>query len=261
MSRLGRSGYRRTSDWTHERTHRGLRALGLAAATCLLLACASPPAGLLVEPWPRAAPPDHVTVPAAALVAPAYASARSRLIVPGRALAQPPAGRPVAGVLSQQGTDEGETHAQTSQMAIADRQGNVIAVTTTNNLNFGARIMVEGVVLNNAMTNFSGAPRAGEVLANQMAPRKRPVTSMAPTIVFDPAGRPVIAGGSAGGGPIVDYVAASLIDMLAHGSSPAQAVARAHVTTATLFAVRSWSRPTQATMVGCRGCRVAVGAK
>jgi gamma-glutamyltranspeptidase/glutathione hydrolase len=44
---------------------------------------------------------------------------------------------------------------------------------------------------------------------------------------------PVLAGGSAGGGPIVDYVAASLIDMLANGRTPEQAVARAHITTAT----------------------------
>ena len=43
----------------------------------------------------------------------------------------------------------------------------------------------------------------------------------------------MLAGGSAGGGAIVDYVAASLIDMLAGGRTPAQAVARAHVSTAT----------------------------
>lgn len=123
-------------------------------------------------------------------------------------------------------------HAQTSQLAVADAQGNVVSVTTTNNLNFGSRLAFDGVVLNNAMTNFSAAPGPGERLANQMAPGKRPITSMAPTIVFDPAGRPVVAGGSAGGGPIVDYVAASLIGMLANGNTPAQAVAAPQLTTA-----------------------------
>jgi gamma-glutamyltranspeptidase/glutathione hydrolase len=118
-------------------------------------------------------------------------------------------------------------------LAVADRQGNVVSMTTTNNLNFGARLAFDGVVLNNAMTNFSAAPRPGERLANQMAPRKRPVTSMAPTIAFDVSGRPILAGGSAGGGPIVDYVAGSVIDMLANGRMPEQAVARAHLTTAT----------------------------
>jgi gamma-glutamyltranspeptidase/glutathione hydrolase len=108
-----------------------------------------------------------------------------------------------------------------------------MSLTTTNNLNFGARLAFEGVVLNNAMTNFSAAPRSGETRANQMAPLKRPVTSMAPTIAFGSNGRPLLAGGAAGGGPIVDYVAASLIDMLANGRTPEQAVARPHVTTAT----------------------------
>jgi len=82
------------------------------------------------------------------------------------------------------------------------------------------------------MTNFSAAPKAGETIANQMAPRKRPVTSMAPTIVFDPEGRPVVVGGSAGGGPIVDYIASSLIEMLANDRTPAEALSRGHMSTA-----------------------------
>ena len=87
-------------------------------------------------------------------------------------------------------------------------------------------------MLNNALTNFSAAPKPGETIANQMAPRKRPVTSMAPTIVFDRDGIPVVVGGSAGGGPIVDYIASSLIEMLANGRTPAEALARGHVSTA-----------------------------
>lgn len=178
--------------------------------------------------------PDHVSVPTQALVSSEYVAQRARLIDPTRAHPSPAAGRPsthrtVQGLVP----DDGPTFAQTSQLAVADRQGNVVSLTTTNNLNFGARLAFDGVVLNNAMTNFSAAPRPGEQLANQMAPRKRPVTSMAPTIAFDASGRPILAGGSAGGGPIVDYLAASLIDMLANGRTPAQAVARAHVTTAT----------------------------
>jgi gamma-glutamyltranspeptidase/glutathione hydrolase len=55
---------------------------------------------------------------------------------------------------------------------------------------------------------------------------------MAPTIVFDAGGRPVVVGGSAGGGPIVDYIASSLIEMLANGRTPAEALARGHLSTA-----------------------------
>lgn len=196
--------------------------------------------------------PDHVPVPTRELVSGTYARQRAQLIDPARAARQPAAGQPgvrrgqapdeIGGPTAAPASlhspgrlvpDEGPNLAQTSQVAVVDRWGHVAAMTTTNNLNFGARLAFDGVVLNNALTNFSAAPQPGERLANQMAPRKRPVTSMAPTIVFDAQGQPMLAGGSAGGGAIVDYVAASLIDMLAGGRTPAQAVARAHVSTAT----------------------------
>jgi len=66
-----------------------------------------------------------------------------------------------------------------------------------------------------------------------MAPRKRPFTSMAPAIVFDASGKPFAAGGSAGGGPIPDYIGQAWIEMLADHATPAQAIAMGHVSTAT----------------------------
>jgi gamma-glutamyltranspeptidase / glutathione hydrolase len=120
----------------------------------------------------------------------------------------------------------------TSQVAIVDKHGNALSMTTTNNLNFGARIVANGAVLNNAMTNFTGVPVAGQAAPNRMQPGKRPVTSMAPTIVFDKSGIPVAVGGSAGGLQIVDYIAQSLVEILANGLTPAQALARGHVSTA-----------------------------
>ena len=172
--------------------------------------------------------PDFVPVPTAGLLGTTYLRERAALIDPARANPAAAAGHPPRAVAGLVPDAEGTVHAQTSQIVVADAQGNVVSVTTTNNLNFGARLMVDGFVLNNALTNFSAAPRAGERLANQMEPRKRPVTSMAPTIVFDAAGRVVAAGGSAGGGPIVDYVARALVEMLANGRSPQQALSRAH---------------------------------
>lgn len=176
--------------------------------------------------------PDFVAVPTVALAEPAYVSGRARLIDPDRAATTVQAGRPV-GAIAALTPDDGDPKTATSQIAIVDRAGNAVSITTTINLNFGSRLMADGFVLNNALTNFSAAPKPGETLANQMAPHKRPVSSMAPTIVFDAAGRPVVVGGSAGGGPIVDYVASSLIEMLANDRTPAQALARGHVTTAT----------------------------
>jgi len=66
-----------------------------------------------------------------------------------------------------------------------------------------------------------------------MAPQKRPFTSMAPAIVFDASGEPFAAGGSAGGGPIPDYIGEGWIEMLANHASPAQAIVMGHVSTAT----------------------------
>ena len=105
-------------------------------------------------------------------------------------------------------------------------------MTTTNNLNFGSRLMVDGFVLNNALTNFSAAPRQGQAAPNRMQAGKRPVTSMAPTIVFDAAGKPILVGGSAGGGQLVDYISQSLVEMLANQRTPAEALARGHLSTA-----------------------------
>lgn len=175
--------------------------------------------------------PGFVRVPVAELASPAYASARAATIDPGRAAKDVPPGLPLprAAALAP---DASDPVAATSQIAIADRAGNALSITTTTNLNFGSRILVDGFMLNNAMTNFSAAPKPGERVANQMEPRKRPVTSMAPTIVFDREGRPVVVGGSAGGGPIVDYIASSLIEMLANDRTPAEALARGHLSTA-----------------------------
>ena len=175
--------------------------------------------------------PDFVRVPVAALADPAYARERAASIDPAHAAKSVKAGVP-GKQLAAPAPDGSDPVVATSQIAIADRAGNAISITTTINLNFGSRLMVDGFVLNNAMTNFSAAPKAGETIANQMAPRKRPVTSMAPTIVFDPEGRPVVVGGSAGGGPIVDYIASSLIEMLANDRTPAEALSRGHMSTA-----------------------------
>ena len=188
--------------------------------------------------------PGFVKVPTDALADPAYVKGRATLIDPSRARVDHPAGDPLARQAAQAPTssellalasltpDPSDPITTTSQLAVADAAGNVVSVTTTLNLNFGSRLMADGFVLNNAMTNFPAAPKPGERMANQMEPRKRPVSSMAPTIVFDPKGEPVVAGGSAGGGPIVDYIATGLIEILGNGRSPREALTQPRLTTA-----------------------------
>jgi gamma-glutamyltranspeptidase/glutathione hydrolase len=178
--------------------------------------------------------PDFIRVPLTPLVAEPYLRARASLIDPDHAAPTQQAGQVDERSPAQVSVAEplSESSDATSQLAIVDRDGNALSMTTTINLNFGSRLMAGGFVLNNAMTNFSAPPKAGQVAPNRMQPAKRPVTSMAPTIVFDRSGQPFVVGGSAGGGQIVDYISESLLEMLANGRTPAQALARGHVSTA-----------------------------
>jgi gamma-glutamyltranspeptidase/glutathione hydrolase len=176
--------------------------------------------------------PAFTAVPTTGLIASAYARSRAASIDADAANPHPHAGVP-AGAITSLAPSAEEAMGGTGQLTIADAAGDVVAMTSTINLGFGARIMVDGFVLNDALTNFAAAPKAGERAANAMAPRKRPYTSMAPAIVFDASGRPFAAGGSAGGGPIPDYVVQAWIEVLANGATPAEAVARGHFSTFT----------------------------
>ena len=181
------------------------------------------------------ADPAFFKVPAKALVNPAYVKQRAALIQSNTLPSYVP-GQPEALLAESSGQTLAPTAAPsadaTSQLAVVDAQGNAVSMTTTNNLNFGSRILVQGYVLNNAMTNFTTSPKPGEIAPNKMEPRKRPVTSMVPTMVFDEVGQLVTLGGSAGGGQIVDYVSANLIRMLANQLSPFEALAQGHISTA-----------------------------
>jgi gamma-glutamyltranspeptidase/glutathione hydrolase len=176
--------------------------------------------------------PAFVNVPTAALMSSQYLQERARLIDPVKSMPVVGPGTLPTAVAQADPAPVSEIADATSQLAVVDGEGNAISLTTTNNLNFGSRLMVDGYVLNNAMTNFTGVPRAGQAAPNRMEAGKRPVTSMAPVIVFDAAGKPMLVGGSAGGGQIVDYIAGSLIEMLVNKRTPAQALARGNVSSA-----------------------------
>ena len=182
------------------------------------------------------ADPAFFKVPAQALVTPAYVKRRAALIqtntLPSYLPGQPEALLADAPSQSMAQSTVAPSADATSQLAVVDGQGNAVSMTTTNNLNFGSRILVQGYVLNNAMSNFTTSPKPGELAPNKMEPRKRPVTSMVPTMVFDELGQLVTLGGSAGGGQIVDYVSANLVRMLANQASPFEALAQGHISTA-----------------------------
>lgn len=118
----------------------------------------------------------------------------------------------------------------TTHFSCADAEGNWVACTATINTSFGSKVVIPGtgVVMNDEMDDFSvqpGVPNAFGLIgaeANSVAPGKRPLSSMSPTIVFK-GGQPIIALGAAGGPKIITTVLLELVDMLDLGMSPQQA--------------------------------------
>ncbi|HEX6295194.1 MAG TPA: gamma-glutamyltransferase [Burkholderiales bacterium] len=150
--------------------------------------------------------PDFVEVPVQKLLSNSYLNSRSSGITErsmGEALA-------------------GDTEATgTSHVSIVDRQGDAVAMTTTVESPFGSRIAVRGFILNNQLTDFDFLPGA----ANAVRGRKRPRSSMAPTMVFGKDGGLQLVLGSPGGAMIINYVAKALVARLDWGLDLQAAVA------------------------------------
>ncbi len=103
------------------------------------------------------------------------------------------------------------------------------SITSTIESGFGNRVMTNGFLLNNELTDFSFEAEAdGAPVANRVEGGKRPRSSMAPTIVLKD-GAPVLLIGSPGGSRIIPYVAASLVGILDFGLTPQEAIDRPHV--------------------------------
>lgn len=126
----------------------------------------------------------------------------------------------------------------TTHLTTADSEGNVVAITQTVNTTFGCKMIVPGtgVVLNNELDDFSIAPGVRNAFgllgsdANLIAPGKRPLSSMSPTIVLDADGHPRLSCGAAGGPKIITTVLQILIRALDLGQTIDAAIAapRAH---------------------------------
>jgi len=121
---------------------------------------------------------------------------------------------------------------QTTHLSVMDSAGNAVAYTTTLNLSFGSKIVVEGAgfLLNNEMDDFSSRENTpnsygliGRV-ANSIEPGKRMLSSMTPTIVVDATGHVMLATGSPGGSTIITTVLQVIVNVLDHGMDIADAV-------------------------------------
>jgi gamma-glutamyltranspeptidase/glutathione hydrolase len=168
---------------------------------------------------------DFVAVPVAGLVDPAYLAGRSALIAPDSTLAKAEAGVPPGAPLAR-GDGPEEPENGTTHFAIVDREGTAVSYTSTIEGAFGSGLHFKGFYLNNELTDFTLTPQAdGKPVANRVEGGKRPRSSMAPTIVFDAAGKPVLVIGAAGGPTIPVTVARAIIGVIDFGLGAQEALA------------------------------------
>jgi len=171
---------------------------------------------------------DFVSVPVSGMLDPDYLAGRADLITRGSAMPKAEAGSP-PGLEAGRSAHSGKELPGTSHLSIVDQYGNVLSMTTTIETGFGSRVMAAGFLLNNELTDFSAvAERDGLEVANRIEPGKRPRSSMAPTIVFDAAGKPVMAIGSPGGSRIINYVSKTIIGVLDFGMDIQAAISAPH---------------------------------
>ncbi|MBI3785597.1 MAG: gamma-glutamyltransferase [Deltaproteobacteria bacterium] len=144
----------------------------------------------------------------------------------------------------------------TSHLSVMDSRGNAVACTTTINTAFGSMVAVadSGIMLNNEMDDFAAQPGAPNVYglvgadANAIAPGKRPLSSMTPTIVTRD-GRPVLAVGGSGGPLIISNTLQVLLNVLAYHMDATKAVAAPRLhhqwTPSVLFVEPAFPKATQ----------------
>ena len=111
---------------------------------------------------------------------------------------------------------------ETTHYSAMDKFGNTVGITTTINLSFGNKKIVDGAgfLLNNEMDDFATSPGIQNAFgligyeANSIKPAKRPLSSMSPTIVLDPDGNPLMTIGAAGGSRIITTVLQVIISVI-----------------------------------------------
>ncbi len=173
---------------------------------------------------------DFVDVPKF-LVDPEYAASLASSIQLDRASPNIRHGNPA----NPPAADDSKKH--TTHLATADAFGNWVALTSTVNTTWGCKVMIPGtgVMLNNQMDDFSispGVPNAFGLVgseANAIAPNKRPLSSMSPTIVLAKDGSPFMTCGAAGGPKIINATLQNIVRCIDLNQTIDQAIASARI--------------------------------
>ena len=173
--------------------------------------------------------PQFVPTPVADLLAPGYLRDRAALIDPNKASPNVAAGVPRQGFAWEFAPGTPSERPSTSHFSIADKFGDAVAMTTSVQGAFGSQLMVGGFILNNQLTDFDYLPEVGgKPVANRIEGGKRPLSSMAPTMLLDAQGRLRLLVGSPGGTHIIGFVAQSVVGFVDWQQSAQQAVAAPH---------------------------------
>lgn len=170
--------------------------------------------------------PDFVDIPLEGLISKAYADELAQLITDKATPAQ----------AIKPGNPLPFESDQTTHYSIMDKDGNAVAVTYTLNTNFGTGIVAEGtgILLNNEMDDFSAKPGVANAYglvggeANAVAPGKRPLSSMTPTLLLKD-GQPVLVTGTPGGARIITTVLQSVTNLVDYDMNPAESASALRV--------------------------------
>ena len=166
-----------------------------------------------------------VTAPTKELIAPAYLDARAKLIDLAKGPMAIPVGTPAGDALRNKWGSEAMQEHGTTHLSVVDGYGNAVSLTATIESEYGAHRMANGFWLNNQLTDFSLEPVInGKPVANAVAPRKAPRSSMSPSIITDKDGELVLVAGSMGGSTIIASVSRSIIGVLDWKQTPQEAV-------------------------------------
>ena len=136
-----------------------------------------------------------------------------------------PVGAPAGEALRNKWGSEAMQEHGTTHLSVVDHDGNAVSLTATIESEYGAFRMTGGFWLNNQLTDFSLAPVIdGKPVANAVAPRKAPRSSMSPSVITDKQGKLVLVAGSMGGSTIIASVSRTIIGVIDWKQTPQEAV-------------------------------------
>ena len=166
--------------------------------------------------------PDFYPSPVPMLISKDYAKKRLGLISMDKAT---PSSEIAAGSTTPESME-------TTHYSAMDKFGNTVGITTTINLSFGNKKIVDGAgfLLNNEMDDFASSPGSQNAFgligyeANSIKPAKRPLSSMSPTIVLNPEGESLMTIGAAGGSRIITTVLQVIISVVDHKLNVQEAI-------------------------------------